>query len=277
MPRFNIKQIKGATSGSVLFLDTNGSISENNGKLFWSNSNTALFVGTSSQYGSEKFRVVGDQRIDGSSAIIGTASFTTLIGSGNRLIQTDANGVISPTYSTVSGSQFQIEYIIDGLGSVISTGGLISKRVVGDFTITGWEIFEVSDVPVPSSIVIDCWMQSYASYPATSSQTIFTGSSSAQLPTLTSATKNSNLSLSNPILCTGDYEIKINVNSCTSALKVKLVLIGATGSQGGQGSQGIQGPTGPAGSNGATGSQGIQGPTGSGNFANIMAITSLRI
>lgn len=74
MPQHNIKQVKGSTQGSILFLGNNGVVSENNFQLFWSTTNNSLVIGTTSLFGSEKFRIIGDQRIDGNLVISGSFS-----------------------------------------------------------------------------------------------------------------------------------------------------------------------------------------------------------
>ena len=48
MAILNIKQVKGATQGSILFLGHNGIITENNSKLYWDNNNYRLGIGTAS-------------------------------------------------------------------------------------------------------------------------------------------------------------------------------------------------------------------------------------
>lgn len=61
MPQYNIKQVKGSTQGSVLFLSPNGSISENNLQLFWSSTQSSLSIGTSSA--TSKLSVVAQSNI----------------------------------------------------------------------------------------------------------------------------------------------------------------------------------------------------------------------
>lgn len=58
-------------------------------------------------------------------------------------------------------------------------------------TITGWEIEEMSDPPIPCTIVMDVYKDTYANYPPTVVDTI-TGS---EKPTLTAAIKNTDLTL----------------------------------------------------------------------------------
>lgn len=103
MPQLHIKQVKGATQGSVLFLGPNGTVSENNNKLFWNNTNSALLIGTSSQFGTETLRVYGSQRIDGDLMVIGSFS---VLGSAS-VINTQNLTVQDPIIllaSTQSGS-----------------------------------------------------------------------------------------------------------------------------------------------------------------------------
>ena len=90
MAQQNIKQVRGATQGSVLFLGTNGVVSENNNKLYWDISNSALSIGTSSIFGSERLRVYGSQRIDGDLVVIGSFSVlgsASVINTQNLTIQ----------------------------------------------------------------------------------------------------------------------------------------------------------------------------------------------
>ncbi len=61
MPQYNIKQVKGSTQGSVLFLSPNGSISENNLQLFWSSTQSSLSIGTSSA--TSKLSVVAQSNV----------------------------------------------------------------------------------------------------------------------------------------------------------------------------------------------------------------------
>ena len=71
MPQQNIKQIKGATQGSVLFLGTNGVVSENNSGLYWDNVNNRLGVGTTP---SVNLHVIDSTRV----TRLGTYSYLNL-------------------------------------------------------------------------------------------------------------------------------------------------------------------------------------------------------
>jgi len=105
---------------------------------------------------------------------------------------------------------------IDGQGSVIATGKYGQYVVPYNGTITGWQIFEISQTPVSSSIVIDTWRDTYASYPPDVANTIWGGSK----PTLSSQTKNEATGLS--IAVTAGDIFWFYVDSVTSALQVQL-------------------------------------------------------
>lgn len=74
MPQFNIKQSKGATQGSVLFLGPGGRVSENNGQLYWDISNNRLIIGTAA--GSAKLEVFGNSGLKVTSQDSGYGGFT---------------------------------------------------------------------------------------------------------------------------------------------------------------------------------------------------------
>lgn len=88
-------------------------------------------------------------------------------------------------------------------------------------TITGWEIYECSDTPISSSIVIDVWKDTYANYPPTIADVI-TGS---EKPTLVSAIKNQDLNLTtwNTSFVAGDI-FKFKVNSVSGAKNILLTI-----------------------------------------------------
>lgn len=106
---------------------------------------------------------------------------------------------------------------IDGNGGVIpvNTTGEITVNFSG--TITGWQI--TGDQT--GSCVIDVWKDTYANYPPTVGDTI----AGSEKPTLSSATKNQDLSLSSwtTTITAGDI-IKFNVDSCTSLTKIYLTI-----------------------------------------------------
>lgn len=135
------------------------------------------------------------------------------------------NGVshdLSEDRSWVTPSIGSVGITIDGQGGVITTGFKGSITIPFSGTITGWQIIETSSTPVSSSIVIDAWKDTYANYPATVADAIFTTK-----PTLSSAIKNQNLAPtfvgSGATITAGDT-IGFNVDSVTSALRINLIL-----------------------------------------------------
>lgn len=111
------------------------------------------------------------------------------------------------------------EVIFDGQGGVIAAGSVATGEADCNGTITGWEVLEVSDVPVAGNIVIDVWKDSYANYPPTVADTI----AGTEKPTLTTQTKNQDLTLSTWTVGFSQGDIfKFKVDSCTLAIKVRL-------------------------------------------------------
>jgi hypothetical protein len=132
---------------------------------------------------------------------IKTINGITVLGSGN--------------INTNSGVPASFGITIDGGGSVITIGTKGYVRVPYDCTITGWTM--VSDVS--GSIVIDVWKDSYLNYPHTLADSI----AGLEKPTLTSAIKNENSSLTtwSTAVTAGDI-IGFSVTSVTSVQKVYL-------------------------------------------------------
>lgn len=104
----------------------------------------------------------------------------------------------------------------DGQGGVITVNSTTTFEVDFTGTIIGWTLLETSNTPVASSIVLDAWKDTYANYPPTVADTIF-----GTKPSLTAATKNQSGVLA--ISVTSGDIIKVNVDSVTSAIKVKLI------------------------------------------------------
>lgn len=122
-----------------------------------------------------------------------------------------------------SGLKKQITLIIDGLGTVITTGvkGYISIPVAG--TITKWRLLSI-DAAGPAtvgSIVIDIWKDTYANYPPTVADTI----TAAAKPTLSAVNKNENTTLTGwtTTFSAGDV-FGFNVDSVSGLTKVSLTL-----------------------------------------------------
>ncbi len=103
----------------------------------------------------------------------------------------------------------------DGAGGVILINSTTTFMVPFTGTITEWTLLETSNTPVSSSIVIDAWKDTYTNYPPTVLGTIF-----GTKPSLTAAIKNQATGLSIPV--TEGEIIKLNIDSASSALKIKL-------------------------------------------------------
>ena len=102
-------------------------------------------------------------------------------GSANEVLQYDGSQVASFVSNTRT-----LNFVIDGGGSAIATG--IKGHIVldGDFTVTGWTV--IADQS--GSIVVDVNRATYTDFPTTAA---IAGS---ELPTLSSAQKNEDLTLS---------------------------------------------------------------------------------
>lgn len=106
---------------------------------------------------------------------------------------------------------------MDGSGSPITTGVKGYTEIPFSGTITGWTLLG----DVSGSIVVDVWKAAYSSYPPTVSNTITGGT----LPTISSAVKGQNLSVSGwTTSVTAGDTIGFNVNSCTGITKATLVI-----------------------------------------------------
>jgi hypothetical protein len=138
---------------------------------------------------------------------------------GTNLYITQTAGAVRKTLAYVGGTESRsITFVLDGGGSAITTGEKGWVRVPYACTITGWEI----TADVSGSIVIDVWKDTYANYPPDVSDTI----AGTEKPTLSSATKNQDLTLTTwtTAVSAGDY-IKIKVDSVATVTKVSLSII----------------------------------------------------
>lgn len=110
-----------------------------------------------------------------------------------------------------------IQFIIDGGGSVITTGIKGDIEIPFSCTAQGWTIL----ADVSGSIVVDIWNDTYANYPATVADTI-TGS---EKPTLSAASKNQDLTLTTwtTSLTRGNI-LRYNVDSASTVTRVTVVI-----------------------------------------------------
>lgn len=119
-------------------------------------------------------------------------------------------GVISIASRTAA-----ITYTIDGGGSAPSTGAKGQLSIPFACTVTGWVI----SADASGSCVVDVLKAAYAGFPTTAS---IAGS---EKPTLTSAQKNEDLSLTTwtTAISAGDF-IQYNLNSVTTVQRINITL-----------------------------------------------------
>lgn len=120
--------------------------------------------------------------------------------------------------ATTNENRRTIYLVLDGGGQTITTGVKADVRVPYSGTITGWEIVANAS----GSIVIDVWKDTYANFPPTVADTI----AGTEKPTLSSATKNQDTSLSTwtTSLTAGDW-LRFNVDSATTVQRVALAIM----------------------------------------------------
>lgn len=117
----------------------------------------------------------------------------------------------------IGGETRSIGLVVDGGGSAITTGIKSYLRVPYDCVVTGWSLLADQS----GSIVIDVWKDTYANYPPTVADTI----AGTEKPTLSSATKNEDTSLSSwtTALSAGDV-LGFNVDSVATVTRIQLSL-----------------------------------------------------
>jgi hypothetical protein len=114
------------------------------------------------------------------------------------------------------GPTGSLNVIIDGGGSVISTGVTMDIEWKFGARITSWDIFGNTT----GSTVIDVWSDTYANFPPTVAKTI-TGS---EKPTLSTQIKNQDISLTSFVTTVASGDIwRINVDSVTTLTRVTVV------------------------------------------------------
>lgn len=131
-------------------------------------------------------------------------------GAANDVLQFDG----SQNASFVSNTR-TLNFVIDGGGSAITTG--IKGHIVldGDYTVTGWTI--IADQS--GSIVVDVNRATYTNFPTTAS---IAGS---ELPTLSSAQKNEDLTLSTWTTTLSARDVlEFEVDSATTVTRVTVAL-----------------------------------------------------
>jgi hypothetical protein len=138
----NIKQIKGSTQGSVLFLGPNGIVSENNSQLYWDISNNSLGVGSKLGVGPGKLNPVFDLDVYGTSSTT-YLQVTDGATAGYILSSVDSIGNavwISPSSLVISGgSLIGATNGLTNYGGYVGLGGTVSQTTTinGD----GYDLF----------------------------------------------------------------------------------------------------------------------------------------
>jgi hypothetical protein len=131
-------------------------------------------------------------------------------GAANEVLQYDA----SQNASFVSNTR-TLNFVIDGGGSVITTG---KKGVIvldGDYTVTGWTI--IADQS--GSIVVDVNRATYTNFPTTASI------AGTELPTLSSVQKNEDLTLTSWTTTLSARDVlEFEVDSATTVTRVTVAL-----------------------------------------------------
>lgn len=111
-----------------------------------------------------------------------------------------------------------IQFIIEGGGLAITTGVKGDIMIPFACTVQSWYI--VADQS--GSIVVDIWKDSYGNFPPTVADTI-TGT---EKPTLSSATKNQDLTLTSwtTAFSRGDF-LRFNVDSASTVTRVTVIIV----------------------------------------------------
>lgn len=148
-------------------------------------------------------------------ASTGAITIPNLSGSGTRYVTASATGVLSTT--AIPGAVVSKVFTFDGQGGTVAVNSTSTAMIDVSGTITGWTIIETSNTPVSSTITIDTWKDTYANYPPTVADAIW-----STKPNLSAGIKNQATGLSIPVTA-GDF-LKCNVDSNTGAVKVKLII-----------------------------------------------------
>ena len=132
-----------------------------------------------------------------------------IVPDSSILLQYDSTSL---RWRVIGGSsEYNVEIIIDGGGSVISTGIKGDIELPSSGTIEEWRILPDQ----LGSIQIDVWKDTYANFPPTVADTIVT-------PTLVGTTKSEATGLA--IVVNSEDVLRFNVDSATTVTRVTLSL-----------------------------------------------------
>lgn len=197
--------IAGITDITLADGGTNASLTASNGGVIYStDSAMAVLNGTAT---AQKLLMSQSS----TAPIWSTPTFPNSATTAGQILKADGTNFVTADNVAV------FNFIIDGGGIVITTGQKGHLEIPFNCTITGWTILAEQS----GSIVIDIWKDTYASFPPTVADTI-TGT---EKPTLSSAQKNQDLSLSSwtTSVTAGDI-LAFNVDSITTLTRVVVSL-----------------------------------------------------
>lgn len=121
----------------------------------------------------------------------------------------------------LSADTFTIPFIIDGGGSVITTGSQGGFYIPFGYTLIEWTMASIDPLTISGSIVVDLWTDTQANFPPTVADSI----TASAKPTITTDTKAQSSTLTGwTINQAAGRWIYANVDSVTSLKKVALNL-----------------------------------------------------
>jgi hypothetical protein len=190
------------------FIARNGLIAQNNSTISGSLNVTGGITGS----------LLGTATTASYVTLAQTASYVTLAQTASYVLQAVSSSyAVTASYALNGGGIQSKSATFDGQGGVININTKATFNIDFTGTVTGWQLFEISDTPISSTCVIDVWKDTYVNYPPTVADTIF-----GTKPSLTAEIKNESTGLSIAVT-TGDIFI-VNIDSNTNAVKLLLVL-----------------------------------------------------
>lgn len=129
----------------------------------------------------------------------------------------DSTKVRASNWNASHYADMAFEIVLDNGGSVLATGVYADIECPFDGTITSWTLL----ADQTGSLVIDLWLDDYASFPPTVADTI----TASAKPTLSSASKNTDSTLSGwtTTFTEGDV-LRVNVDSVATITRATLSL-----------------------------------------------------